>query len=60
MIEVAAQKAATASLGYDSLFGSHKFCYIFIWDAVRRLRNPNRGEELQHDNSDSDDFESVV
>ena len=60
LIEVGAQQAAAANLGYNSFFSSHKFCYIFIWDAVRRLRNSTVGENLQHDNNDSDDFESVL
>ena len=60
LIEVGAQQAAAANLGYNSFFSSHKFCYIFIWDAVRRLRKSNVGEELQHDNSDNDEFESVL
>ena len=38
LMEVGAQQAAAANLGYDSFFSSHKFCYIFIWDAVKRLR----------------------
>ena len=60
LMEVGAQQAAAANLGYESFFSSHKFCYIFIWDAVKRLRSINVGEELQNDNSDSDDFESVL
>ena len=60
LIEVGAQQAAAANLGYNSFFSSHNFCYIFIWDAVRRLRKSNVGEELQCGNSDSEDFESVL
>ena len=60
LIEVGAQQAAAANLGYNSFFSSHKFCYIFIWDAVRRLRKSNVREEVQHGNSDSEDFESVL
>ena len=60
LIEVGAQQAAAANLGYNSFFSSHNFCYIFIWDAVRRLRKSNLGEEIQHDNSDSEDLEYVL
>ena len=60
LIEVGAQQAAAANLGYNSFFSSHKFCYIFIWDVVRRLRKSNIREEFQHGNSDSEDFESVL
>ena len=60
VIEVGAQKAATANLVYDPLFGSQMFCYIFIWDAVKRLRSSNVGGALQNDNCDSDDFESML
>ena len=60
LIEVGAQQAAAANLGYNSFFTSHKFTYVFIWDAVKRLRRLNVGEELRNDDSDSDDFESVL
>ena len=60
LIEVGAQQAAAANLGYNSYFSSHKFCYIFIWDAVRRLRKSNARVEVHHDNSDSEDFESLL
>ena len=36
-IEVSAQQAACAMLGYDSYFSSHDFTYCFAWDAVKRL-----------------------
>ena len=60
LIEVGAQQAAAANLGYNSFFPSHKFTYVFIWDAVKRLRRLNFGEDLREDGSDSDDFESVL
>ena len=60
LIEVGAQQAAAANLGYESFFSSHKFCYIFIWDAVKRLRSSNVGKDFHNDDSDSDDFESVL
>ena len=60
LIEVGAQQAAAANLGYNSFFTSHKFCYVFIWDAVRRLRRHNFGEDSREDDSDGDDFESVL
>ena len=60
LIEVGAQQAAAANLGYNSYFTSHKFCYVFIWDAVRRLRRLNFGEDSREDDSDSEDFESVL
>ena len=60
LIEVGAQQAAASNLGYNSYFSSHKFCYIFIWDAVKRLRRLNVGEESHKDDSDNDDFESVL
>ena len=36
-IEVADQQAAAANLGMDSFYSSHKFCYVFIWDAIKKL-----------------------
>ena len=48
------------NLRYNSFFSSHKFTYVFIWDAVKRLRRSNVGEESRDDGSDSDDFESVL
>ena len=36
-IEVSAQQAACAMLGYDSYFSSHDFTYCFVWDAVKRF-----------------------
>ena len=51
LIEVGAQQAAAANLGYNSYFTSHKFCYVFIWDAVRRLRRLNFGEDSREDGS---------
>ena len=60
LIEVGAQQAAAANLGYESYFCSYKFCYIFIGDAVKRLPSSNVGGELHNDDSDSDDFESVL
>ena len=35
-IEIADQQAAAANLGNDSFFTSHKFGYVFIWDAVKK------------------------
>ena len=60
LIEIGAQQAAAANLGYNSFFTSQKFCYVFIWDAVRRLRTLNFGDDSLEDGSDSDDFESVL
>ena len=60
LIEVGAQQAAAANLGYNSFFSTHKFSYIFIWDAVKRLRRRNVDEQSQNDDSDSDDFESAL
>ena len=60
LIEVGAQQAAAANLGYNSFFTSHKFTYVFIWDAVKRLRKHNVGEELRNDGSDTEDYESVL
>ena len=58
LIEIGAQQAAAANLGYNSFFSSHKFTYVFIWDAIKRLRKLNVGEG--NDDSDSDDFQSVL
>ena len=41
LIEVGTQLATAADLSYKSFVSGHKFCYIFIWDAVKRLRNSN-------------------
>ena len=60
LIEVGGQQTAAANLGSNSFFTSHKFCYVFIWDAVRRLRRHNFGEDSREDDNDSDDFESVL
>ena len=38
-IEVADQQAAAANLGMDSFYSSHKFCYVFIWQAVKNLHS---------------------
>ena len=59
LIEVGAQQAAAANLGQNSFF-SQKFCYIFIWDAIKRLRKLNVGEDSRNDDRDSDDFQSVL
>ena len=59
-IEVADQQAAAANLGYDSFFCSHKFCYIFIWDAVKRLNSRCAVGKLQEDFSDDEEFASVL
>ena len=59
-IEVADQQAAAANLGYDSFFSSHKFCYVFIWDAVKRVKRFYVGEDTHSDTSDSEDFDSLL
>ena len=61
-IEVADQQAAAANLGYDSFFCSHKFCYVFIWDAVKRLKRLVGADPSPIANSDSDneEFDSVL
>ena len=59
-IEVADQQAAAANLGYESFFCSHKFCYVFIWDAVRRLHSQQVLGDLEDDFSDSEEFASVL
>ena len=59
-IEVADQQAAAANLGYDSFFCSHKFCYVFIWDAVKRLNSRSSVGELQEDFSENEEFASVL
>ena len=60
LIEVGDQQAAAANLGFDSFFSSHKFCYIFIWDAVRRLPRLHAVEESRNNDSNSNDVESVL
>ena len=59
-IEVADQQAAAANLGYDSFFSSHKFCYVFIWDAVKRFRGLKKQNPSPNDDSDSEEFASVL
>ena len=59
-IEVADQQAAAANLGYDSFFSSHKFCYVFIWDAVKRFRGLKKRNPSPNDDSDSEEFASVL
>ena len=60
LIEVGAQQAAAANLGYNYFFSSHKFRYVIIWDALKRLRRLNVGEKSRKDHSDINDFESVL
>ena len=50
-IEVSAQQAASAMLGYDSFFSSHDFQYCFIWDAVKRF-NEIQKYHTSNDNID--------
>ena len=59
-IEVADQQAAAANLGYDSFFCSHKFCYVFIWDAVRRLNTRSVLRESQEDFSGNEEIASIL
>ena len=60
LIEVGAQQAAAANLGYNFFFSCHKFTYVFIWDAVKRLRRLNVGKESHKDDSDTDEIASIL
>ena len=61
-IEVSAQQAASAMLGYDSYFSSHDFTYCFAWDAVKRFHEfellKNNLSQKMHD-SENDSSSSL-
>ena len=52
-IEVSAQQAASAMLGYDSFFSSHDFQFCFAWDAVKRFNDIEKLETLNEDVEES-------
>ena len=54
-LEVAAQQAAAAVLGYDSFLCSHKFTYCFIWDARARWLSLQSSSSNVSDPEDIDD-----
>ena len=59
-IEIADQQAAAANIGIDSFYSSHKFSYVFIWDAVKRLTD-NRSDDSKEDGSSAqNDLASVL
>ena len=53
-------QATAAKLECDSVFSSNKFRYVFIWNAVKRLRSSKVDRESNNDNSDGEDCESVL
>ena len=59
-IEVSAQQAASAMLGYDSYFSSHDFTYCFAWDAVKRFHEFELlKNNLEQDTQNSEDESSL-
>ena len=52
-IEVSAQQAADAMLVNESFFTTHKFRYVFIWDALQRIRVARASERRCNDDASS-------
>ena len=58
-IEVSAQHAASARLGYDPFFSSHDFSFCFVWEAVKRFHTLER-LELRSDENENQNEDNII